>query len=100
MKTFTLYPPDNPNKKYKVFVPTKTGYKKIEFGQAGASDFTQHKDELRRQRYIMRHKKNENWDDITSAGAWSYWILWNKPSLQASYKDTLQRFNLKPQPID
>ncbi len=31
-------------------------YKKVYFGQASASDFTIHKDEQRRQRYINRHK--------------------------------------------
>lgn len=100
MYTYTLYPPDNPNKKYKVYVPTANGYKKIEFGQAGASDYTQHKNKARRQLYINRHYKNEDWDDITTAGFWSARILWHRPSLSASYKDTLKRFNLVPELIE
>ena len=39
---------------------TKTG-KHIYFGAAGMSDFTKHKDEDRKNRYIDRHKNNEDW---------------------------------------
>jgi hypothetical protein len=37
--------------------------KNVYFGQASASDFTIHilKDEQTKQRYINRHKNNENW---------------------------------------
>jgi len=58
------------------------------------SDYTIHKDEARKQRYINRHQKNENWNDINTAGAWSRWLLWNKPSTRASYSDIKSRFNL------
>ena len=34
--------------------------KTIPFGQAGASDFTKHKNEDRKQRYLARHKKYNN----------------------------------------
>ena len=54
---------------------TKTG-KKVRFGAQGYSDYLQHKDEDRRQRYIDRHRTNENWRDPTTAGFWSRWILW------------------------
>lgn len=46
------------------------------FGAKGMSDYTIHKDDERKQRYISRHKKNENWNDPTSAGALSRYILW------------------------
>ena len=39
--------------------PGRTGKAQVYFGQASASDFTIHKDEARKQRYIDRHKKNE-----------------------------------------
>ena len=42
----------------------------------------------------MRHKKNENWKDPTTAGALSRWVLWNKPSFRASVSDYKKRFNL------
>ncbi len=33
----------------------------IYIGASGCSDFTIHKDEQRKQRYINRHKTKENW---------------------------------------
>ena len=58
------------------------GKKTISFGAAGMSDFTLHKDDDRKERYIARHQKNENWRD--PAGFYSKLLLWNKPTLQAS----------------
>lgn len=57
-------------------------------------DFTIHKDIKRKELYEARHKVREDWTDPKTAGFWSKWILWNKPSLEASLKDTLKRFNL------
>jgi len=71
--------------------------KTVHFGQFGASDFTKHKNEERKQRYIDRHKNNEQWSKagITTAGFWSRWLLWNKPTIQASKSDIESRFNVK-----
>lgn len=97
-KTYTLYKPDNPSKKYKIYVISRHGnIKKIQFGAQGMSDFTKHKDIERKYRYIQRHKKRENWSDWTTAGFWSLWILWNRPTIKASLQDTLRRFKLKPE---
>ena len=76
-----------------VFEDIKTGRRKTtHFGAAGMSDYNKHKDLNRKKRYIIRHKKNENWNDPTTAGALSKWILWNKPSLKASIADYKSRF--------
>lgn len=56
------------------------------------SDYILHDNEERKQRYINRHAKNENWKDPTTAGALSRWILWNKPTLQASIIDYKKKF--------
>jgi hypothetical protein len=48
------YKSDKPNKKYYIITNDN---KKVYFGQVSASDFTIHKDEARKQRYIDRHKK-------------------------------------------
>lgn len=79
-------------KKFMVKVDNKT----IHFGQEGASDYTKNKDDDRKDKYIVRHTKRENWNKsgIKSAGFWSRWILWNKKTLQASIKDTEKRFNI------
>ena len=58
------------------------------------SDFTKHRDEERKKRYIDRHKARENWSDPMTAGALSRYILWNKPTLRASIADYKKRFNL------
>ena len=64
------YKSNKPNKKY--YIITKND-KKVYFGQAGASDFTIHKDVARKQRYINRHKNESKfWHDPNTA---SYWGL-------------------------
>jgi hypothetical protein len=66
----------------------------VSFGAAGYSDFTKHKDEDRRKRYMVRHKRNEKWNDPLTPGALSRWVLWNKPTLKASIDDFKKRFKL------
>jgi hypothetical protein len=69
--------------------------KTTHFGSFGMSDYTIHKDSKRKQRYLLRHKKNENWDNPVSAGSLSKFLLWNKPTLRASISDYKKRFNFK-----
>ena len=68
--------------------------RKVSFGAKGYSDFTQHKDEEREPRYIDRHKNNENWNDLTTAGAWSKGLLWNKATIRESIKSMENKFNI------
>ena len=72
----------------------KKKIRSIQFGAKGYSDYTIHKDDERKKRYINRHKKNENWNDPKSAGALSRYILWNKTTLSASISDFKRRFSL------
>lgn len=65
------------------------------FGSAGMSDYTKHKDDERKKKYLARHRKNENWNAPMTAGALSRWILWNKKSMAASISDYKKRFKLK-----
>ena len=73
----------NNNKKCDAYFPDK----KISFGAAGYSDSTIHKDPERKNRYIERHKKNENWNNPETAGYLSRFILWNKPTIKESIND-------------
>ena len=75
-------------KKDKKFDAIIDGKKTIGFGAKGYSDFTQHKDPERKQRYLNRHKKNENWNDPKTAGFYATNILWNKQSNKSSVADT------------
>ncbi len=64
------------------------------FGAAGMSDFTIHRDIKRRERYISRHKKDLQTNDPMRPGYLSMYILWNKPSLQASVSDFKRRLTV------
>ena len=76
----------------KTFDATIDGKIAVSFGAKGYSDFTQHKDPARKQRYLNRHKARENWNDPTTAGSLSKNVLWNKQSITASVKDMDKQF--------
>jgi len=87
------YPYQSTNQRYKYTIITSTG-KKVNFGAKGYEDFTTHQDPQRKQRYINRHQSKENWSKsgIDTAGFWSRWLLWNLPTINASYEDIKRRF--------
>ena len=92
MKIYYPYKSDKPDKKY--YIITKDN-KRVYFGAAGYSDFTQHKDEERKQRYIKRHEKNESkfWNKSGIAPSfWSRFLLWHKPSIKESYQDNKRKY--------
>ena len=84
-----LYKPfkNNTNSKYKFFVyvkaDNKKGFKKIGFGHKNYKDFTQHKDQERRRRYLARAKGikdkegNLTYKNKNSANYFSVKYLWN-----------------------
>ena len=87
------------NKKFKAIFFDDQGkkLKTVQFGSAGMSDFTIHKDKERRARYRKRHKKDLDTKDFKRAGYLSYYILWGDSSdLQTAIKDYKSRFKLKP----
>jgi hypothetical protein len=85
-----------PEKKLMAIFTLENGKKKTtHFGSAGQSDYTIHKDDERKTRYLNRHRKNENWNAPMTAGALSRYILWNKKSKAASISDYKKRFKLK-----
>lgn len=96
---YTLRPSSWYQKKWSITDPDK---KTINFGQRGAMDFTMENmpletREIQKKKYMVRHKKNENWTDIDNAtGAfWSKNLLWNQPSLQESIKDVEKKYGIK-----
>ena len=82
------------DKKFDANIKTKDSEKNISFGASGYSDFTKHKDEKRTDRYISRHKKNENWNKsgIDTAGFYSKHLLWNKDTFDKSFNDLKKKF--------
>ena len=90
---------EKPAKKYKVYIvsPDEKRGKVIHFGARGMSDFTLHKDPKRMERYSARHKRGgETWTKagVRTAGFWSKWLLWNKPSIIESKKNISSRFGI------
>ena len=63
-----------------------------DFGDPKYEDYTQHKDEKRRELYKQRHKKDLETRDPKRAGFLSYYLLWNLPTLEASLRDYKKRF--------
>ena len=70
-------------------------FKTTHFGAAGMSDYTKHKINLRKRRYLTRHRDREKWNDYMSAGALSRYILWGETTLRASIKKYKEKFNLE-----
>lgn len=93
IKKYYPYKSDKPDKKFYIITNDN---KKVYFGAAGMSDFTIHKDEVRKLKYVVRHQKRENWTKtgIDTPGFWSRWYLWNKPTLKTSYEDIKKKFLL------
>lgn len=85
----------NGKKMMAIFYDSDKKVKTIHFGADGYSDYTIHKDEERRQRYIDRHKSSEDWDNPMTAGTLALYILWNKPTLSASIADYKKKFGFK-----
>ena len=74
----------------------KKKVKTIHFGSAGMDDYTKTKDKAQRQRYLDRHRKNENWNDPMTAGALSRWILWgDSTSLNKNIATFKKKFGYK-----
>jgi len=86
-----------PPKKWTAIFPDG---KRVSFGAAGYEDYTMHHDKTRMERYVMRHKKRENWDNPRTAGFWSRWLLWSKPTMKAAIKETERRLKYKVRFID
>lgn len=70
----------------------------VKFGAYGMEDYTIHKDKKRKQLYIQRHSgMGEDWTKtgINTAGFWSMWLLWDKPTIEESLKTLIKKFNIK-----
>ena len=98
VEEYVLKKSDKPNKKFVILM--NDGKMKHYFGQAGAKDFTLHDPQIRDSRkraYIQRHKSREDWtkSGIHTSGFWSKHLLWNKPTIEESIKDTEKKFNVK-----
>jgi len=97
VKLISVTPSNKPDKKLHVKLESESGREKnIHIGAKGMDDFTKTKDEEQKQRYIDRHRAREDWrlSGLMTAGFWSRYLLWNKPSLSASVADVKRRFGV------
>ena len=80
--------------KYKAVFDNDGRTKSTKFGASGMDDFTLAKNVEQRDRYRTRHAKDLKTNDPTRAGYLSWFILWNKPTIEASIADYRRRFNM------
>lgn len=90
---------DRPNKRFQITMKNpETGRNKtVHFGANSGSTFIDHQDSTKRKNYIARHRElNEDWSKqgINTAGFWSRWLLWNKPTLEQTIKFIEKKFNV------
>ena len=93
---FTLEPAtDGTHKWVGVFTDETTKHEhRVPFGAKGYEDYTQHKNALRQENYLLRHRSREDWDTPQTAGALSRWILWESPSLLTAVRRFKHKFSL------
>jgi hypothetical protein len=95
VKLISITKSTRPEKKYMAtFDMGDSRTKLVHFGERGALDYTLTNDDVRKALYLARHAKNENWNDFTSPGSLSRYVLWNKKTLSASIADFKRRFDL------
>jgi hypothetical protein len=88
---------DLPTKKYAVTYrnPSTGKDNTINFGARGYTDFTQPgTSENKKRLYLIRHRNDPD-DDITTAGTWAKWLLWNHRNIDDSLKDIEKHFGIE-----
>ena len=99
LKLISIKKSPKKDKKYVATFSRNGRIKKTHFGAKGYQNYggvgkERHLSEERKKRYIKRHKGKENWNDPTTAGSLSRWILWHKKSFREGVKAYKKRFNL------
>lgn len=93
-----IYSSDRKDKRYTVFLFNRHEdymIASIDFGSKNGDTFIDHRNNKKRENYIARHSKlNENWDDPKTAGFWSRWLLWEKPTLKEAKENITKKFKI------
>ena len=64
------------------------------FGLKGGNTFIDHGDEIKKQNYLKRHAKNEDWNNPYTAGSLSKYLLWgNHKTLDANHQEYMKKFD-------
>lgn len=76
----------------KRFMATYANGKVVHFGSNGKS-YIDHGDKAKREAYLARHKKRENWNDPFSAGALSRYLLWgDSTDMETNHQAFMSKF--------
>jgi hypothetical protein len=77
----------------KRFMATYANGKVVHFGQANGMAYIDHGDKVKRENYLLRHKKRENWNDPFSAGSLSRYLLWgDSTDLETNHQAFMKKF--------
>ena len=102
MKLISIKPSSNKDKKLMATFERDNGRQiTTHFGASGMMDYTKYYKQdkevakQKRENYLARHRANENWNDPTSAGSLSRWILWAEPTIESAISKFKKRFNLR-----
>lgn len=78
-----------------IFYDNNKKVKAIHFGDTNYQHYTEgHLNEQRRQQYIDRHRKSEDWNNPMTAGTLSMYILWSEKTLGNAIAKYKKKFNL------
>ena len=83
-----------PTKKYDAHLLVDGKPRTIPFGAKGYTDYTINKDPKRKELYLQRHQKREDWNNPLTPGFWSRWYLWEEPSAELAEKKLVKKFGL------
>ena len=97
IKYIQLLKSSRENKRFegKFFDIDKNKIKSVNFGLKGGNTYIEHKNTKTKDAWIARHSVTGDWTKPDTASSLAFHILWNKPTLSASYNDYLKKFNLK-----
>lgn len=93
---YNLFISDKPNKRLmiKYINPKTLRENTIYFGSKG-ENYIIHNDDKKKLNYIKRHSVREDFNNLSTAGAWSRWLLWGERTLQKSIRKMETLFNIK-----
>jgi len=80
-------------RKGKRFMATYPNGKVIHFGLDGGKTYIDEGNKMKREAYLARHQKRENWNDPFTAGSLSRYLLWgDTTSLEANHNAFMKKF--------
>jgi hypothetical protein len=85
---------DGTHKWVGVFTDDDGKTRRIAFGAKGYEDYTMHKNPLRKENYLQRHRSREDWTNPMTPGALSRFLLWEVPDIHEAVRRFRRRFSL------